>query len=48
VNAQNAQINMTNDTLEAARLVAEAMRATQSRTADHDCPLLPEADPDHL
>jgi len=46
VNAQNAQVNLTNDTLEAARLVAEAMRAAQSRAADHDRPLLPEANPD--
>ena len=30
VNAQNAQVNLTNDTLEAARLVAEAMRGAES------------------
>src|ERR1700687_4336342 len=48
VNAQNAQVNLTNDTLEAARLVAGAMKAGESRAADHDRPLLPEANPDHL
>jgi hypothetical protein len=35
VNAQNAQVNLSNDTLEAARAVAAAMRAAQHRVADH-------------
>jgi len=44
VNAQNAQVNLSNDTLEAAKAVAAAMRAAaQNRATDHDPPRLPEA-----
>ena len=45
VNAQNAQVNLTNDTLEAARLVAEAMKAARNE-GEREPRLLPEAGDD--
>lgn len=42
VNAQNALVNLSNETLEAARAVAAAMRTAQNRAADQDPPRLTE------
>jgi NOL1/NOP2/fmu family ribosome biogenesis protein len=46
VNAQNVQVNLSNDTLEAAKAVAAAMRAAQDRATSQEPLTLNEATTD--